>query len=106
MPDSLDYLAAIEAFAEADDCPRVEDAAQNPRCVEIAERFGKTPAQTIELLRALPELHALERPLLLAVSRKDFVGALTGRRPATNRVTAPMTSSDARPRDPPGGGQR
>ena len=43
--------------------------------------FGKTPAQTIELLRALPELHALERPLLLAVSRKDFVGALTGRGP-------------------------
>ena len=33
------------------------------------------------MLRALPELHALERPLLLAVSRKDFVGALTGRGP-------------------------
>ncbi len=43
--------------------------------------FGKTPAQTIELLRALPGLHVLERPLLLAVSRKDFVGALTGRGP-------------------------
>jgi dihydropteroate synthase len=43
--------------------------------------FGKTPAQTIEVLRALPELHLLERPLLLAVSRKDFVGALTGRGP-------------------------
>ena len=41
--------------------------------------FAKTPAQTIELLRRLEELHALGRPLLLAVSRKDFVGALTGR---------------------------
>jgi dihydropteroate synthase len=43
--------------------------------------FGKTPAQTIDVLRALPELHAFERPLLLAASRKDFVGALTGRGP-------------------------
>ena len=44
--------------------------------------FAKTPAQTIALLRAVEELHALERPLLLAISRKDFIGALTGRRPA------------------------
>jgi dihydropteroate synthase len=43
--------------------------------------FGKTPAQTIEVLRELSDLHALERPLLLAVSRKDFVGAITQRPP-------------------------
>jgi dihydropteroate synthase len=43
--------------------------------------FGKTPAQTVAVLRALPDLHALGRPLLLAVSRKDFIGAITGRPP-------------------------
>jgi dihydropteroate synthase len=43
--------------------------------------FGKTPFQTIAVLRALPDLAALGRPILLAVSRKDFVGALTGRAP-------------------------
>jgi dihydropteroate synthase len=43
--------------------------------------FAKTPAQTIELLRSLERLHELGRPLLLAVSRKDFIGALTGRAP-------------------------
>ena len=43
--------------------------------------LAKTPAESIELLRRLPELHALGRPLLVAVSRKDFVGALTGRTP-------------------------
>jgi dihydropteroate synthase len=43
--------------------------------------FGKTPAQTVEALRDLERLHAFGRPLLLAVSRKDFVGALTGRPP-------------------------
>jgi dihydropteroate synthase len=44
--------------------------------------LAKTPAQSVELLRRLPELAALGRPLLVAVSRKDFVGALTGRPPA------------------------
>jgi dihydropteroate synthase len=43
--------------------------------------LGKEPAQTIELLRRLDELHELGRPLLLAVSRKDFVGALVSRAP-------------------------
>jgi dihydropteroate synthase len=43
--------------------------------------FSKTPPQTVEVLRSLPRLHALERPILLAVSRKDFVGALTAQPP-------------------------
>lgn len=44
--------------------------------------LAKRPDESIELLRRLPELERLGRPLLLAVSRKDFVGALTGRAPA------------------------
>ena len=44
--------------------------------------IAKSPAESIELLRRLPELARLGRPLLLAVSRKDFVGALTERPPA------------------------
>jgi dihydropteroate synthase len=44
--------------------------------------LAKTPAQSVELLRRLPEFAPLGRPLLLAVSRKDFVGALTERPPA------------------------
>jgi dihydropteroate synthase len=49
--------------------------------VDPGPDFGKTPAQTVEALRALADLHHLERPILLAVSRKDFVGAITGRPP-------------------------
>ena len=49
--------------------------------VDPGPDFSKTPAQTIEVLAALQELHALERPILLAVSRKDFLGALTHRGP-------------------------
>lgn len=43
--------------------------------------FAKTPAQTVAVLRRLDRLHQLGRPLLLAVSRKDFIGAITGRPP-------------------------
>jgi dihydropteroate synthase len=43
--------------------------------------FAKTPAQTVDVLRSLRRLHAFGRPLLLAISRKDFIGAITGRPP-------------------------
>lgn len=43
--------------------------------------FAKTPAQTVAVLRRLGDLHALGRPILLAISNKDFVGAVTGRPP-------------------------
>jgi len=43
--------------------------------------FAKTPEESVEILRRLDELLALERPLLLAVSRKYFVGMITGRLP-------------------------
>jgi dihydropteroate synthase len=44
--------------------------------------LAKTPAESVEVLRRLAELRELGRPLLVGVSRKDFVGALTGRSPA------------------------
>jgi dihydropteroate synthase len=49
--------------------------------VDPGPDFAKTPAQTVQLLRDVQRLHELERPLLLAISRKDFIGALTGRAP-------------------------
>jgi len=49
--------------------------------VDPGPDFAKTPAQTIRLLSELDRLHELGRPLLMAISRKDFVGALTGRAP-------------------------
>ncbi|MDE3133758.1 MAG: dihydropteroate synthase [Acidobacteriota bacterium] len=44
-----------------------------------AGSFGKDLAQNLELLRRLPELVALGRPLLVGTSRKGFLGELTGR---------------------------
>jgi dihydropteroate synthase len=50
--------------------------------VDPGPDFAKTPAETVDALRRLPELRELGRPVLLAASRKDFVGALSGRAPA------------------------
>jgi dihydropteroate synthase len=41
--------------------------------------FAKTPAQTVTVLRRLDAVRSLGHPVLLAVSRKDFLGAITGR---------------------------
>ncbi|HET8672792.1 MAG TPA: dihydropteroate synthase [Thermoleophilaceae bacterium] len=44
--------------------------------------FAKTPAETVEVLAGLKALvDEFERPVLLAASRKDFIGAVTGRGP-------------------------
>ena len=59
--------------------------------VDPGPDFSKTPAQTVAVLRALPALHALGRPILLAVSRKDFVGALT-RRPPRARLAGTLAA--------------
>ena len=60
--------------------------------------FGKTAAHNWALLRALPELSALGRPLLVGASRKGFLGALLAgpdgsRRPPAGRdaATAALT---------------
>jgi dihydropteroate synthase len=49
--------------------------------VDPGPDFAKTPAQTIALLAEIERLHELGRPLLMAISRKDFIGALTLRPP-------------------------
>lgn len=43
--------------------------------------FTKTPHQTIAVLRRMREVRGLGRPVLLPLSRKDFLGAITGRSP-------------------------
>jgi dihydropteroate synthase len=43
--------------------------------------FAKTPAQSITVLRDAERLDELGRPVLFALSRKDFIGALTQRSP-------------------------
>jgi dihydropteroate synthase len=68
-------------LAERIELARAHGMAFEQLVVDPGPDFAKTPAQTIEVLRALSRLHELERPILLAVSRKDFIGAVTLRAP-------------------------
>jgi dihydropteroate synthase len=74
--DVLEFLRARVSVA------RERGVEEEQIVLDPGPDFAKRPAQTVEALRRLPELVALGRPVLLAVSRKDFVGALTGRSPA------------------------
>jgi dihydropteroate synthase len=49
--------------------------------VDPGPDFAKTPAETVEVLSRMNALRDLRRPVLLAASRKDFIGAITGRSP-------------------------
>ena len=50
--------------------------------------FGKTQEHNLTLLRNLSLFHGLGCPILLGCSRKSFLGALTGREIAEDRVAA------------------
>jgi dihydropteroate synthase len=49
--------------------------------VDPGPDFAKSPAESAEVIGDLAALQALGRPILAAISRKYFVGAITGRPP-------------------------
>jgi dihydropteroate synthase len=76
MADVLALLRERMALA------RSRGVGEDQLVVDPGPDFAKTPAETVAALRRLGELAELGRPVLLAASRKDFVGALCGRPPA------------------------
>jgi dihydropteroate synthase len=78
----MDVVGEVLAFLRERIATAIEHGvAREQLIVDPGPDFAKTPAQTVELLVALPRLHELGRPVLMAISRKDFIGALTGRAP-------------------------
>jgi dihydropteroate synthase len=82
FPEYDDVVADVVAFLR----DRMADAmargvAEDGIVLDPGPDFAKTPAETVAVLRRLDALAALGRPVLLAVSRKDFIGALTLRPP-------------------------
>ena len=77
-----DVVADVLVFLrERLELARAAGLADEALIVDPGPDFSKTPAQTIELLRHANRLHELGRPVLMALSRKDFIGAITGRMP-------------------------
>ncbi|MBS7668449.1 dihydropteroate synthase [Croceicoccus gelatinilyticus] len=52
--------------------------------------FGKTLAENLAIINSLPLFHALGHPLLLGVSRKRFIGALSNEAPAEKRLAGSL----------------
>jgi len=82
-PDRYDDVVAdVTGFLrERMDAAIARGVAADQILLDPGPDFAKTPAQTVAALRAIEPLRALGRPLLWAVSNKDFVGAITGRGP-------------------------
>ena len=78
--DVFDWLAARRDAALAAGIPR-EKILLDP-----GVGFGKSVADNLALLNALPLFHALGQPLLLGVSRKRMIGALSNEAPAHQRL--------------------
>ncbi len=54
--------------------------------LDVGIGFGKSLADNLALLNALPLFHALGQPLLLGASRKRMIGALSNEAPAEDRL--------------------
>jgi dihydropteroate synthase len=77
-----DVTAEVLAFlAERVELALSRGMSEEQLIIDPGPDFTKTPAQTIRMLRETDRLHELGRPLLMAISRKDFIGALTDRGP-------------------------
>jgi dihydropteroate synthase len=55
--------------------------------------FGKTVAHNLELLTALTQFHGLGCPIMVGLSRKSFIGALTGEENPRQRVTGSVVAA-------------
>jgi dihydropteroate synthase len=82
--DVFDYLERRVAACEAAGIPRMR------LIVDPGIGFGKTLAHNLALLSGLALLHGLGTPVLLGVSRKRFIGSLSGVAEAERRVAGSL----------------
>jgi dihydropteroate synthase len=84
-----DVVAEVHAFLRE----RAEEAVElgaSEVWVDPGIGFGKTAEHNLALLAALPELVAVGTPVLVGVSRKGFLGTLTGGAPVDDRLEASL----------------
>ena len=80
LPDVV--LDVISFLQEKMGLARELGVAEDQLLLDPGFDLGKHVGESAEILTRLSELERLGRPLLLAISRKDFIGAITHRRPA------------------------
>jgi dihydropteroate synthase len=89
MQDQTDYadvVRDVKAFLEHRIIAcREAGITKDQMMIDPGFGFGKTVAQNYEMLRRLEEFASFDLPILVGVSRKSMIGAITGR-PASERV--------------------
>ncbi len=91
-PEYLDVTAEVMAHL-AERVARAMDAGIEATrlCLDPGIGFGKTLEHNITLMRQLGQLRQLNLPILLGVSRKSFLGHITGR-PVAERLAATLAA--------------
>lgn len=84
--DVYDYLAGRVAACEA------AGVARSRVMVDPGIGFGKTASHNVQILASLALLHGLGCPVLLAASRKSFVGQLSRAEPPDRRLAGTLTA--------------
>lgn len=87
VAEVLDYLRRRIAACEAAGISR------SRLIVDPGIGFGKTPAHNLALMQALPRFGILGCPVLLGVSRKSFIGHLTGETVPTMRIPGSVAAA-------------
>jgi len=78
-PVYADVVAEVIAFFERQIAYAQSQGVRRDRIwLDPGLGFGKTAAHNLELLRRLPELKALDLPLVVGASRKKFLGKILG----------------------------
>ncbi len=86
-PRYEDVVSEVKAFLEQRLAAAVAAGVPEERVqLDPGIGFGKTVAHNLELLRRLDEIVAIGRPVVLGTSRKRFIGSITGREVAAERV--------------------
>ena len=88
-PEYGDVVAEVRAFFE-ESLSRCERAGIDAErvCLDPGIGFGKTLDHNLDLLRGLGDLRVGDRPLLIGVSRKSFIGKLLGSEAIADRSWA------------------
>lgn len=87
LTDYDDVISDIHTFLQARLDAAIACGIERDRiAIDPGIGFAKTYAQNLEILRRLPELHALGCPLLVGVSRKSFIGHLLNQPDPKKRV--------------------
>ena len=79
-------LDVFDALRERRDAAMAAGIAQDKILLDPGIGFGKSLAENLALINALPMFHALGQPILFGASRKRLIGALSNEVPSHQRM--------------------